>query len=227
MIESLLRNAFPVQYGLPTGSVHVVVQRYNAPFTISDGKTCRVCRANPARTNRAGCNEEILKVNNNGTEIAVVEFEEYITQFAGTAANVKDRCDIIMTDGGMGHNKIVFCELCCNEEKYVEPNDGNIYPMGKRAKARQQMEKSIAVLLEESTTAVNLLTYPEKVCLFAWRDYDVPDTHIAATRGNARSNVLAFGSSVSNLAEQTTTHHQRMGHDFVFMQIKYPSVYNW
>jgi len=226
MIESLLRNSFPVQYGLPTGSVNVFVQRYNAPFTRSDEKSCNACHANPNRANRIGCNEEILKVNNNGTEIAVVEFEKYITQFENTSANVKDRCDILMTDSGMAHNKIVFCDLCCYEEKYVEPNTG-MYPMGKRAKARQQMERSISVLLEESTTAVNLLTYPEKVCLFAWRDYDVPDSHIAATRRDARSNVLAFGSSVSNLAKQTTTLHQRMGHNFTFMQIKYPSVYNW
>ena len=89
------------------------------------------------------------------------------------------------------------------------------------------MDRSIRVLLEESTTAVNLLTYTEKVCLFAWRDYNVPDTHVVATRGDVRSNVLAFGSTISNLATQTTTLHQRMGYNFRFIQVKYPSVYNW
>ena len=226
MIESLLRNVFPVQYGLPADSVNVFVQRYDEPFTLSDPKACTACRANPNRSDRANCNEEILKVNNNGTEIAVVEFEKYITQFETTHANVSDRCDFLMTDSGMGHHKIVFCDLCCCEEQYVEPNTGK-YPSGKRAKARQQMDRSIRVLLEESTTAVNLLTYPEKVCLFAWRDYNVPDTHVVATRGDVRSNVLAFGSTVSNLATQTTTLHQRMGYNFRFIQVKYPSVYNW
>lgn len=226
MIESLLRDIFPVQYGLTIGTVEVPIRRYHSSFACSDEKTCIFCRANSDREYRMNCNEEILKVNNNGTEIAVVEFEKYIAQFEKTSANVKDRCDLLMSDGGMDHNKIVFCDLCCYEEKFVEPNDGK-YPMGKRAKAYQQMERSIEVLLEESITAVNLLTYPEKVCLFAWRDYDVPDTYVSAQHKNARANVQVFGTSISNLAVQTTTHQQRMGHDFTFMQVKYPSVYNW
>lgn len=226
MIESLLRKVFPVQYGLPTDTIIVPIKRYNSPFACSDEKSCISCHSNPEKEYRKMCNEEVLKVNNNGTEIVVVEFEKYITQFEKTAANIKDRCDLLMSDGGMEHNKIVFCDLCCYEEKYVEPNSG-MYPMGKRAKARQQMERSIEVLLQESTTAVNLLTYPEKVCLFAWRDYDVPDTHVLAQPRNACANVQAFGASISNLALQTTTHQQRMGHNFTFMQVKYPSVYNW
>ncbi len=226
MIESLLKKIFPVQYGLPIDSVVVPIRRYNSPFTCSDEKSCVSCLSNPEREYRRECNKEILKVNNNGTEIAVIEFEKYIAQFEKTTANVKDRCDLIMSDGGMEHKKIVFCDLCCYEEMYVEPNNGK-YPMGKRAKSRQQMESSIEVLLQESTTAVNLLTYPEKVCLFAWRDYDVPDTHVAAQPRNARANVQAFRTSISNLAVQKTTHQQCMGHNFTFMQVKYPSVYNW
>lgn len=225
MIESILKDAFPLQYGL-AGSVNVPIKRHLTPFVYSDERSCVSCRVNPDREYRMNCNKQILKVNNNRTEIAVVEFEKYIIQFENTSANVKDRCDLLMSDGGMGHNKIVFCELCCYKEKFIEANDGK-YPLGKRAKARQQMERSIEVLLEESTTAVNLLTYPEKVCLFAWRDHDVPDTHVAAQRRDARANVQVFGASISNLASQTTTHQQRMGHNFTFMQVKYPSVYNW
>lgn len=89
------------------------------------------------------------------------------------------------------------------------------------------MERSIDTLIHQHVTAVNLLTYHEKVCLFAWRDYDVPDVPVMATRGNARSNVQAFGSTVSNMATTTTTHHQKVGHDFTFMQVKYPTEYNW
>lgn len=130
-------------------------------------------------------------------------------------------------DSGVNHTKIVFCDLCCYEEKYVESNDGNSYPQGKRAKARLQMERSIEVLVQESVTAVNLLTYPEKVCLFAWRDYSVPDTPVRAERGNPLSNMQAMITSPSSMATHTTTHHQQLGHGFTFMQIKYPTVYNW
>lgn len=223
MIENILGKIFPTEYGVDPASIHVPIVRRNAPFSVSDSKACVPCQANPQRAYRAGCNHEILRVNNNGEEIAVVSYEQYIAQYG---QNIGERCDLLMTDSGMGRRKIIFCDLCCYSEAFVEPNTGR-YPQGKRAKARQQMERSIDALINQNVTAVNLLTYHEKVCLFAWRDYDVPDVPVMATRGNARSNVQAFGSTVSNMATTTTTHHQKVGHDFTFMQVKYPTEYNW
>lgn len=227
MIDQLLKNSFPIEYGIDPSTIEVPIVTKENSFELTDSNSCGPCKLNPLRGNRANCNEEILKVNNNGVAIDVVDFEAYIQQFAGTAANVHDRCDRIMTDSGDGHNKIVFCDLCCYEEVYVEPNNGSRFPQGKRAKARQQMERSIDVLIQESVTAINLLTYPEKVCLFAWREYGVPDEPVKATRGNALNNMGALMTTASNMANQTTTHHQRTGHNFMFMQIKYPSVYMW
>lgn len=226
MIESILQKAFPLYYGINPQEVEVPLYRICAPFSETDSKSCTRCQQLPERVCRNECNKEILKVNNSGREIAVVRFEEYIEQFVGTTANIKDRCDLLMTETGVVHEKVVFCDLCCYEEKYVEPNKGK-YSGGKRAKARQQMLKSIEVLIQESTTAVNLLTYPQKVCLFAWRDYDVPDTPVLASRGDARVNMQVFGCVVSNMTAQTTSHHSIMGHGFTFMQVKYPSQYVW
>jgi len=227
MIQEILGQVFPIEYGIDPDTICVPIHRYNEPFSESDIKTCDSCKNNPKRVNRTNCNREILKVDNKGKEVAVVEYEKYIAQFERKRVSAGDRCDLIMADSGTDRRKIVFCDLCCYEEKYVEPNAGKKYPEGKRAKARQQMERSIEKLIQESTTAVNLLTYSEKVCLFAWRDYDVPDVPVMATRGNARSNVQAFGSVASNMASTTTSHYQKLGHEFIFMQIKYPSVYKW
>lgn len=223
MIENILGQIFPTEYGVDPASIHVPIVRRNAPFSLSDPKACVPCQANPQRAYRAGCNHEILRVNNNGEEIAVVSYEQYIAQYG---QNIGERCDLLMTDSGMERRKIVFCDLCCYSGALVEPNTGR-YPQGKRAKARQQMERSIDALINQYVTAVNLLTYHEKICLFAWRDYDVPDVPVMAIHGNARSNVQAFGSTVSNMATTTTTHHQKVGHDFTFMQVKYPTEYNW
>lgn len=225
MIQQLLKNIFPTEYGLAPSIVTVPIATYHVPFNLTDSRSCIQCKAK--RANRSSCNEDILRVDNNGNTIDVVDFETYIHQFDDTAANVHDRCDRIMADSGAGHNKIVFCDLCCYEEKYVEPNDGIRFPEGKRAKARKQMERSIDVLIQESVTAVNLLTYPEKVCLFAWREYGVPDVPVNAVRGNAQDNMRAMLTTPSNMAAQTTSHHQKAGHGFMFMQIKYPSVYVW
>lgn len=228
MIVEILGRMFPIEHGLSPDDILVPVTRYSTPFTLSDPKACNPCQANPNRADRVGCSREILRVNNNGTEIAVVNYEQYITQFDRTPVNVGERCDLLMTDSGNARQKIVFCDLCCYEEKYVEPNDGNRFPEGKRAKARRQMERTLDLLVcEPTTTAVNILTYHEKVCLFAWRDYDVPDSPVTPRRGDARANVQVFSSTVSNLAATTTSHHQKMGHDFTFMQVKYPTEYNW
>ena len=227
MIKNILKNSFPVEYGLNYNQVLIPVETKHEPFELSDNKACLNCYRNPSRADRVNCNRSILKVNNNGSAIDVVNFENYIQQFEHTNANIQDRCDIIMTDHGMAHEKIVFCDLCCCEEKYVEPNNGNAYPEGKRAKARQQMVKSIDVLIQESVTAVNLLTYPEKICLFAWRDYSMPNKPIKATRGNPINNMQALLTSACTMATQTTYHYQQLGYGFKFIQIKYPSTYNW
>lgn len=113
MIEQLLRESFPVLYGLNPEKVRVPIQKMGTPFALSDEKACSDCQANPSRVNRIHCNKEILKVNNNDTSINVVWFEDYIYQFRNTHANVQDRCDFILTDSGVNHTKIVFCDLCC------------------------------------------------------------------------------------------------------------------
>lgn len=225
MIESLLKNSFPIYYGKNPKDVTVPIQRMSTPFSETDNKCCAECHASPKTKNRQ-CNEENLKVDNSGKEIAVVRFEEYIAQFAGTKAEGTKRCDLLMTESGESHEKIVFCDLHCGNEQYVLPNTGK-YPEGKRAIARQQMLRSIEVLIQESVTAVNLLTYPEKVCLFAWRDYDVPDKPVFATRGNATANMLAFNNTASAMTGQVTSHQSIKNHGFTFVQVKYPSVYVW
>lgn len=228
MISEILGKIFPVEHGLSPKDISVTITIHDTPFALSDDKSCDVCQSSPKMSYRKECNREILKVDNNGETIEVVNFEQYLSQYEKIGAFVGERCDYLMTDAGMERKKIVFCELCCYSEKFVEPNEGNAYPQGKRAKVYQQMEKSIETLVQQSTTAVNLLTYGERCCLFAWRDYDVPDIPVMAARGDARSNMLAFGSTTaSQMAKSTTSHEKRMGYNFIFKQVKYPSTYLW
>ena len=225
MIETILGQLFPIEYGIEPSKIVVPIIRHSTPFSVSDPKACATCLNDPNRISRANCNREILKINNRGMEIGVVNYEQYIAQF-DKDKRVGERCDLLMTESGEDRRKIVFCDLCCQEEKFVEPNAGK-YPQGKRAKARQQMERTIDFLIQQEVTAVNLLTYQEKICLFAWRDYDVPDEPVQATRGDARSNVQVFGSTLSNLKGITTAHHRKAKHDFTFVQVKYPTTYQW
>lgn len=218
MIAEILKELYPIECGLDNNQIVLSKETENKPFSLSDKKACIACK----NAKQLSCNEKILKVNNNGYDIDIVDFEKYVNQnpFKGTKV-----CDRILADSGQNRRKIVFCELFCGEEKYVEPNEG-IYPQGKRARAREQMNASRELLLQKDVTRVNILTFAEKICLFAWRDYflDIP---VKAKRGDVKSNMLAMLTTPSNMANQTTTHHELMDNGFKFMQIKYPSEYNW
>ena len=218
MIEEVLKTVLPLEYGMDPSSIKVPIERKDSSFAIGDEKACRECHATPLRADRIGCNKEVLKVNNNGQDIAVVHLEEYMKQFAGTAIGEEQCCDYLMTDSGREHDKIVFCELCCYNEKYVER---------KHAKARQQMERALESLIKEPQMKVQILTYPKKEYLFAWRDYNASDAPVEPSRGDVRANMLVFENTVSNMASQATSQHMVMGHDFKMMRIKYPSIYLW
>lgn len=139
------------------------------------------------------------------------------------AANI--RCDLIMTDG-VPHNKIVFCDLCCYEEKYIGPNSGQ-HPEGKRAYARKQMEKSIEMLLSVNVLNQYILTYPEKECLFAYRSYNAIQQPVKAQRRNVEDNMQAMMVTPSSVSGRIVTENNVMNHNFTFVQNKYPAVYNW
>ena len=223
MIENMLKDVFPNAFTHKPETINVHIDKKNAPFTMTDNRACGRCHE--LRPERENCNGEILKVNNNGHEIAVVDWEGYVGQF-GRATEGVSRCDLLMTESGVGHDKIVFCDLCCYEERYVEPHDDS---EGKRAYAMNQMDESIEFILRNDNSVIKeyVLTFPEKICLFAWRDYDSPDGPVEAVRGDAMANVSAFLTTEARLTNRKTTHQSVMGHDFIFMQIKYPSEYDW
>ncbi len=223
MIVDYLKYDFPREVAAVGFDVNVPFEMQHGVFALSDAKSCADCKRK--RPSRAGCDENVVKVDSHGAEIVVVQFEEYLAQFK--SLNSEARCDLLMAESREEGNKVVFCDLCCYDEKYVEPNSGK-YPEGKRAKARQQMRQSVELLCRaDNVTKIRLLTYSEKVCLFAWRDPNIPDEPAIPARGNARANMQVFGSVVSNMTAQATTHRQILAHGFTFMQIKYPSSYVW
>ncbi len=123
----------------------------------------------------------------------------------------------------------MFCDLCCYDEKYIEPNDSVKMPEGKRARARRQMEESIEFFLRADNPVVTqyILTYPTKVCLFAYRSYDSVQQPTKAQRGNVETSMQAMLTTPSSVSGQVTTEYRIMDHRFIFVQNKYPNVYDW
>lgn len=222
MIDTLLGRLYPELYNIDPNRVNVYIEVCDGIVDLNDPKACANCLR--IRPNRFACDKVNFRFDTSGIPVKIVNFEQYANQFDNTPAAMKDRCDYIMVEGTSGHDKIIFCDLTCSEEKYVNPNDGK-YSLGKRAKAFEQMKRSLERLLQESLTKQYILTFPEKVCLFGWRDYMVPDAK--PQRGNAVNNMLAFVNTPSAKSGTLTQIKYEVGYGFNFVQVKYPTVYKW
>lgn len=222
LIDRLLQVHYPQEFGLDSDGVVVDMTIHRGLVDFSDSKACDDCQE--LRPQRNSCNRVNLKIDASANPIEIVNFEKYISQFDNTPAAIRDRCDYIFVDATLGHDKIAFCDLTCSEEKYVNPNGGK-YPLGKRAKASEQMKKSLEGLLQVPLFAHYILTFPNKICLFGWREYSVSD--VTPQRGNAIRNMLAFMSTPSAKCTTLRKMVSIVGYNFSFVQVKYPMVYQW
>lgn len=154
--------------------------------------------------------------------VEVLNFERFISQFDRTSAEIKERCDYLLYDNDENSRKIAFCELTCSETKYVEPNESNEYREGKRAKAYNQMLKSLEALLGVSLLNTHILTFQKKHCVFGWRE------PIASGQMDAAAaSMNAFGITPSSTSELLYTSVFVVGHGFTFIQVKHPALYEW
>lgn len=229
MIRQILQNNYPDLYGIPKENIHVDVCQYNGIVKLCDEKACEECQKN--RPERSECNKITLIVDASIAPVDIINFESYAKQFDGTAAALKDRCDYLLVDATAAHDKIAFCDLTCSEEKYVTPNKGK-YPLGKRAKAVKQMKSSLESLLRNDFLAQNLLTFPRKICLFGWRDYDGLPVEINSSSRTPLNSMRTFMTTPSAKSGRLSTDVRfkfanSIGHDFTFVQVKYPQVYLW
>lgn len=87
------------------------------------------------------------------------------------------------------------------------------------------MKKSLERLLLDPLMAHYILTFPEKICLFGWRDYYAPD--VTPLRGDAARNMLAFMRTPSANSGTLAKEISIIGHNFRFVQVKFPSEYKW
>lgn len=242
----ILKEILPRSLGADPEGIEMPVRVERQPFARADAKACKAATKADYAAREAfdkyrhvcqECNHVVLKVNNSGQEISVVDFEEYISQLPQKETAGKHRCDLLMSDGEQ-HKKIVFCELCCYDEKYIEPNDSIGMPQGKRAQACRQMKESVEFFLrEEGNTVVaqHILTYSEKVGLFAYRSYACAEQLGEAPSGKAEANMWAMLRTPSAVSEQVITEEKIqvitedgvMEHGFRFVRNKYPKEYCW
>lgn len=235
MIERLLKEVLPHHHGLSSDDVIVPITHCREPFTEVDTKACDEASSkvypegvfNKYENICSSCDHVILKVENSNKDITVVKFEEYVNSLPAKITDNQKRCDLLMTDGD-SHDKIVFCDLCCYDDYYIGPNKGH-HPEGKMAEARKKMADSIKMLLSIELLDQFILTFPKKVCLFAYKSYNIAHQPMIAQRGknNVERNMQAMFTTPSSISGQVVTENIIMDNRFIFVQNRYPAIYKW
>lgn len=221
LIEHILTQSYPRQNGFPsTKQVAYPVSIYTSDFGITDSKSCNAAQKN-SRHKCNACNKIVLNIDTT-QPVKALRFDEYATQFDGTSAAIKgNRCDYLLYDDFQNPSRLVLCELTCSEAQYVEPNEGN-YSEGKRARAYKQIKDSIENLLNIFILDVRILTTTSKIGLFGWREEkEVSDAD------KAIKSMLDFAATPSEQEPILYTDDFILGHNFIFVQIKYPSHFDW
>lgn len=216
MIKKLLTRDLPREYGLTRIDIRLLDKVENADFELSDNVACLSCKAKSA--DKRECNEKILRVCSSGRTITIVEHEDYLNQFNGLQIAKNGRCDLLMFDAAEYH-KVVFCDLACYSEKYVEK---------KRAKAHQQVCDSLARFYVKPSGKQFIDRFDDKVLVFGRRDRTVaPDVPSAPKRGDVRGNLVSFLKSPISTRSFAESKEVVGGVEASFVIVNYPNAYTW
>lgn len=220
-IKDILELTFPGKIGAGGSAVgnSCPVQILSGEFSLSDPDACDSCVGKHPGV--VSCSKEILKFKSCST-VHVLEFDKYVKSFN---RNFHQCCDYIAYDTSEDKSKIAFCELTCSNTEHVEPYssaDGK-NNIGKRAKAFGQIRDTLETLLTLNVLDQNILTYPSKIGIFGWRERKANDGYEDA----AVESMAEFSDTPSSEEPVLYTKDFILQHDFIFIQVKYPYVFQW
>lgn len=224
MIQEILLHTLPQAYGLHREHIKLNISELSGDETLSVTRRCANCKT---KLNHQ-CNEQNMRINTNTATVTVVDHELYINQFNGTQFGKGKNCDYLLVDDSGCNYKIALCELTCSLAENVEPNEKRTkLPEGKRAKVMAQLEESAHRLVTKDDTKTYVERFEHRHCIFGWRDPFVSDAPIVPKRGNIEANMMIMGVATSG-SEPILLHRKDIcGLEFVFYQVKYPTIYKW
>ena len=215
MIETLLKDDLPHAYGLTRPNVTLSYSDKTGTFEIGDQDACQNCKQKFPERN--WCNEKTMKVDAAGSTITLVEYEEYMNQFNGRIYANGGRCDLLMFDAD--NHKVIFCDLGCYSEEYVEK---------KRIKSHQQVCDSLARFLRKPCGKTFIDQFKEKVLIFGRRDPAVDSNAVyAPVRGNVKGNMQAFLKNPISMPKYAVSTEVVEGVNISFIIVNYPETYVW
>jgi hypothetical protein len=207
-IETLLKDKLPHAYGVAILGITLTYKEETGVFELGDKKPCLECK-------KIGCNEKMMKVDSADNIITVVEYEDYLNQFKKQDYGKGRRCDYMMFDAN--DHKVVFCDLGCYSEKYVEK---------KRNKTYLQTSDSLKRFLHKPCGKDFIDKFNEKVLIFGRRNLD-GCTKSVPKRGDAQGNMLSFMMTPMNTSKHDVSKDVVEGVEVSFIIVNYPNSYVW
>lgn len=217
IIKKILQDHYPNYIGYEgRNPVFYPCSTKVSDFSLVDDKAC----IDQGCVEDENCNHIVITIKTT-TPVAVLEFETFVNQFGNTADAMKgDRCDFMLYDPTEAKSRIALCELTCGDAKYIEPNMGR-YPEGKRARAYSQIKNSLEHLLIIPVLDQNILTYTSHYGVFGWRE------QAGTIDDKALESMSDFSDTPSSSELILYTQDFVLNHNFVFVQVKYPTALNW
>lgn len=215
MIEDLLRNILPLEYGITRTNINLTVRTASGEFEEGDAKACTDCKKK--FPGRAACNEQVMKVDAGEHTITIVEHEAYLNQFNGRAMANGGRCDLILFNED-SISKIVFCDMGCCMERYEA---------SKRAKARKQTTDSIKRFHNKESGRNFIKRFTDKQLVFFRRDSALTTQPLGPVRGNVNRNTQVFIKTPISTSTYVESKEYIDDIQVDFVIINYPNAYRW
>lgn len=204
-----------IEYAFASGaSVSECTDESVGTFTLGDAMTCGNKRRNAAEACDEHCDRSLIRIHSEDP-LTIVGFDKLVQAD-------EEKCDYFIFDSGMVKTRFALCELTCSLEKYVY-KDASSGKAGKREKAFRQMMNTWQRIVKNENPALmtHIYQYIKKSALFGWRERR-SNLHNAAIR-----NMERFGRTPGCASGISVYPQYAFGEIFEFVQIKYPSVYNW
>lgn len=222
-MRHLFETDLPQAYGLTKTGITVDISKHSGRFALYDADRCAGCKTVLKKI----CNRENILIEAK-SDVLVACHESYLKQFGEKSLGKGKRCDYFLADDSDAKSKVAFCELTCAIEDTIEPNEERKYlPEGKRAKAMKQLEDSVKRFTSKEVSKSYLSTFPVRHCIFGWRDPFSINATAPQKRGDLEANMKIMGMATSGSETILLQKQQIDDMEFVFYQVKYPSIYIW
>ena len=202
MLKELIEGSFYLTFPVRSGVVVCVTENtYCGLFTLRDEKACGAC---PLCINDSDQRESI-RINTSST-VSVVSITDIVSPLK---ESVGELCDYLLAN----ETYVVFLEMTCSASQYV-----NAYEVGKRSKAKSQLNNTILTLSVNPYISAFFLKRENKFAVFSWKDTSKPRDY----RDEVERGFGAFTEFADVVYSEENV--QVIANDFLMKEIRYPNI---